>query len=502
MNTEEFFLNSDSEQLEKIHGWARAQMASPWASLFGVLLRVAASTPPWVQLPAAVSDRASLNLLCAFVGESGDGKGASDAVARLAWPGGVLELPLGSGEGIAEQFVQRDGGKPPVPVIFTASEIDKLAGIAGRSGSILLSELKAAAMGEPIGQANAKKDTTRIVEAHSYRMCLSLGVQPGHAGVILGGASGGLPQRFLWAPTTDLDAPDLDSDPPAPLDMVLPTWGDGGRVVEVVYGLPEIRSTIRAIRRARLRGEGHRLDGHAMLTRCKVAALLAIMHGSLEVTKREWDWSATVMAVSNDTRAGLERDEAEINRRRFEERGKARAIEKDGFDAGRLDSVIRSILELLRRNGEMSGNELRSGVTSDNRKWFDQAIAELAEDGRIVAIKAGSGFRYRLADPRQGGDSRQGALGQFSGSGDARQGGGGVAPVSSETPSSQKNEPKKLSCQKWYDAWMDNRLAEGHGTVDRFAVLEAGLAAGYNQNQLDVAASTRRKREARLAAAS
>ncbi|WP_212812126.1 MULTISPECIES: hypothetical protein [unclassified Mycolicibacterium] len=27
----EFFLNSGSEQLEKIHGWARARYAAPWA---------------------------------------------------------------------------------------------------------------------------------------------------------------------------------------------------------------------------------------------------------------------------------------------------------------------------------------------------------------------------------------------------------------------------------------------------------------------------------------
>lgn len=161
---EEFFLNSGSEQLEKIYRWARARYAAPWAVFFGVLLRVAASVPSSVQLPPVIGGRASLNLFCAFVGKSGSGKGVSDNVARAAWPADIIELPIGSGEGIAEQFARGKTNEPSIPVIFTVSEIDKLAGIAGRAGSILLAELKAAAMGESIGQANAKADTSRIIK--------------------------------------------------------------------------------------------------------------------------------------------------------------------------------------------------------------------------------------------------------------------------------------------------------------------------------------------------
>lgn len=99
MHDEEFFLKSGSEQLRKVHEWARARYMSPWAVLFGVLLRVAASVPPEVQLPPVVGGRASLNLLCAFVGSSGTGKGNSAKVAALAWPVEILTRPLGSGQG-------------------------------------------------------------------------------------------------------------------------------------------------------------------------------------------------------------------------------------------------------------------------------------------------------------------------------------------------------------------------------------------------------------------
>lgn len=260
----------------------------------------------------------------------------------------------------------------------------------------------------------------------------------------------------------------------------------------IIYGLPEIRSTIRATRLSRLLGEGNPLDGHAFLTRCKVAAVLAIMHGSFEVTKREWDWSATVMEVSNATRAGLERDEAAIHRRRFEERGMERAGERDGYDAGRLDSVTRSILDQLRNKDDwMSWSDLRSGVTSGNRKWFDEAMAKLANDGQIVSTKSGSGVRCRLAGDRQGGDARQGDLTQFNRGGNSRQGGGLVETMCLENPSSPEVEPKKLSCQKWFDGYVDEKRAKGEFTLDAFAVREAGIAAGYKRGNINVAISAR-----------
>ncbi|WP_062890926.1 hypothetical protein [Mycobacterium avium] len=85
MSKNQFFLESGSDQLRKVYEWARARHVSPWAALFGVLLRVSAAVPPYVQLPGVIGDRASLNLLCAFVGRSGSGKGASAKVAALAW---------------------------------------------------------------------------------------------------------------------------------------------------------------------------------------------------------------------------------------------------------------------------------------------------------------------------------------------------------------------------------------------------------------------------------
>jgi len=491
---DEFFLNSDSEQLERIYRWARARYAAPWAVFFGVLLRVAASVPPAVQLPPVIGGCASLNLFCAFVGKSGSGKGVSDNVARAAWPGDIIELPIGSGEGIAERFARGKPGEASVPVIFTVSEIDKLAGIAGRAGSILLAELKAAAMGEPIGQANAKEDTTRIVAAQSYRMCLSVGAQPGHTRVIFDDTTGGTPQRFLWAPTTNPDMPEVATDAPAPLDTALPTWeaGDDG-VVEIVYGPPEIERTIVAAHLARQRGEGNALDGHTLLMRCKVAALLAIMHGRAVVT--EWDWrkSRQVMAVSDKTRESLLLQETKAKADAQRERGKNEAIRAEGRERHEIESVKNSIVAALRkRGGEASGSDLNTALgKSQRRKWLAPALAELAEEGRVVEIPVAGGARYRLVEAVQGEQPVQWATPQFNGGERAVQAERPTQPGSPINRISSEISGPKVACQKWFDAYLAEQRKHGHSAVEGSAVRQAGQAAGYSLNSLYVAANKR-----------
>ncbi|CDQ45689.1 hypothetical protein [Mycolicibacterium neoaurum] len=491
---EEFFLNSGSDQLEKIYRWARARYAAPWAVFFGVLLRVAASVPPSVQLPPVIGGRASLNLFCAFAGKSGSGKGVSDNVARAAWPDDIIELPIGSGEGIAEQFSRGKAGAAGIPVIFTASEIDKIAGIAGRAGSILLAELKAAAMGEPIGQANAKEDTTRIVVAHSYRMCLSVGAQPGHTGVLFNDTTGGTPQRFLWAPTTDPSMPDTATEPPPPLDTALPIWepGEDG-VVEVVYGPPEIKQTIVAAHIARQRGEGNALDGHILLMRCKVAALLGIMHGRVEVNQWDWDMSAEVMAVSEQTRTELvdHGTKAAIEQARRE--GEKRAAINEAQARYALESVKASIVRFL-AVGEQAGGDLkrRLGSSTGRRKFFDEAIAELIDENAIEPVRVTGGTRYRLIHCGHGDQTGHPTNSHVKAGDRPGHGDHGGSATDPDNHQEEKAGKATLSCQKWFDQHIAERVAAGETIVESSAVYDAGRAAGYSDGSLYVAKTKRR----------
>ena len=403
-DTARFFLESGSPQLEKIHSWARARYAAPWAVFGAVLLRVAASVGPNVQLPGLIGGRASLNLLCAFVSASGGGKGISDKVARLAWPTPILELPIGSGEGIAAAFKKPDkpdaDDEPVISAIFNVPEIDTLAGIAGRQGSILLAQLKSMAMGEQLGQSNASKATSRIVSAHSYRCCMSVGAQPGHTGVLFDDTTGGTPQRFLWFPTTDATMPDTRSPDPEAMDTTLPRW-TGHADVEIQYGPEEIAQTVIAAHLARQRGQAEALDGHAMLTRCKVAAVLAIMHQRSVVSEWDWERSADVMAISDQTRDWIVNEAKRAARAKVHDRAVARATGDAIYDDRILEGVKRSIVRMLERDGEQVGGNLRRRLGKrEKRELFDQAIS-LLEGSGLVSSRPGehSSVKYRIGSP-------------------------------------------------------------------------------------------------------
>lgn len=486
---DEFFLGSGSAQLEKIHAWARARCVAPWAVMFGVLLRAAACVPPNVQLPPVIGGRASLNLLCAFVGKSGTGKGASAKVAALAWPAEVATLPVGSGQGIAERFTKRNAAEIE-PVIFDIPEIDTLAGLSASHGSILLPTLKSLAMGEQLGQANATKDTSRNVPAHSYRACVSIGAQPGHTDVLFNDATGGTPQRFLWVTVTDPNIPDGLFPDPEPLSTAMPLWTpkeDG--VVEIVYAAPEIERLIRATHIARQRGNGDPLDGHALLTRCKVAALLAIMHQRFEVTLWDWKLSGQIMQVSDAARASLRQQEAEIRAAELRERGRNDALRHEGRDDYQLESVKNSVVTVLnKRRGSASGSDVNSAMGKPHRrKLLPQAIAELLEEGRVTAVSVAGGTRYQLAGPVQGEPTVQVVLPQVN------MDELGVQPERSATVLSVQNRTSRFageagqSCQKWFDAYIADLRAQGRVAVDASVVRAAGVAAGFKRGNVDVA---------------
>ncbi|MED5802943.1 hypothetical protein VX037_18115 [Gordonia sp. Z-3] len=398
MTDDEFF--STTEQLKTIRGWAHARYAAAWAVLVQVLLRVSASTEPNVQLPGVIGGRASLNLFGVFVSPSGGGKGISDKVARLAWPASIEERPSGSGEGIAATFMppKREGVERITRAVISVPEIDTLAGQASRQGSTILGQLKAAAMGELIGQGNASEATTRIVQAHTYRLCMSIGAQPAHTGVIFDDTTGGTPQRMLWAMTIDPDMPaDAPADPES-LDTRLPIWTpDAHGVVEIAYGPAEIREQIIAAHIARQRGEADALDGHAMLTRCKVAATLAILHHRSVVSDLDWALSAKVMEYSNRTRDWVVAESKKVARQKVRDRAMARAAGDEIISDRRLDRAKAGILRWLERDGELSKRDLRPKLKADIRDQFTTALAELVADGLILERAVPNGSKYRLS---------------------------------------------------------------------------------------------------------
>lgn len=483
--TKAFFLESDSDQLKKIYRWARARYAAPWATFGAVLLRVAASTSPHVQLPGVIGGRASLNMMAVFVAASGGGKGISDATARLAWPADIHEEGLGSGQGISELFKEPKNPEDRITrAIFMVPEIDHLAALDAGQGNNTRATLKAAVMGERLGSKGASSATSRMVAPHTYRMCLSVAGQFGHCGVILDDATGGSPQRTLWFPSTDPQMPDARSTDPAPLNTDLPPWALASETVEIQYGPPEIKETIIAAHLARQRGDGDALDGHAMLVRCKVAAVLAIMHGRSVVSEADWELSATVMAVSDDTRNVVLEHARQAARAKIRDRAISRAVGEDFYDASRLETVKRSIMRMLERDGEQAGGDLRRRLGKrEKRELFDQAIALLEADG-LVASREGTynGQRFTYWSPLTSAvtprNSRSEPVTQV------------VTPDHPATVTdldsrrSHETERPKVSCPDWLAQYIADRREAGETTVTTFAVYSAGQTSGHSKGSI------------------
>ncbi len=435
--------------LRAVRDWARARRAGPYALLGEVLLQIAARIPPQVVLPplgsgSGTQGAASLNQLYASVGRSGLSKGLGHQLGAeiIAWPAGIsapVYAPLGSGEGIAATYVacQRDEDRQFVMLrlawsaVFAATEVDKLAALLGRRAATLGGVLRSAWSGEPLGEANATEERRRHVARHTYRAGLIVQVQPGRGGTLLNSdeTAAGTPQRILWLSAADPDLPDLAPDAPPMLAWTAPD--------EITTQLSEIdlrgldrlgeldlatipvcktaRDAIDSAAVARHRGEADALDGHALLVREKLAAVLGAFLGRYGVTDETWQLAGHLMSASDRTRSAVSRALAEQAERENDARGHAEArraqIVGDELDAAMAAKTAGRIRELL-RDGEdwTTRSALRRGVNPRQRDHIDDALALLLRGGEIEARRVtreaagygGEGREYRITDGHPG----------------------------------------------------------------------------------------------------
>ncbi|MGP5082566.1 hypothetical protein ACTXJ8_12365 [Corynebacterium variabile] len=382
---------------------ARARMGSPWAVLGVVMAATVAATGPHVQLPALVGGPGSLNVLVGLVGEPGGGKGTAEGIAHHLFtvtdyngtPIEVPELPLGTGEGIAELFTRRElpgdetsATATPDRVVFRVPEIDALTAASSKRESTILPVLRQAFMGEPLGHTGASRATTRNVPAHTYRLAVVMGIQPRRSGGLLNDADGGTPQRVLWLPVAYAGAPDTTPPAPAPFTVRLP---EGTRTaygnMPVTITLPaSVAELVRTNRLRRLRGEAiEGLDGHLLLTQEKTAAALALMDSRTNVTETDWaaagaiiDLSAATRRVCQDARKGADQDED----RRAGERAETR---RDASERKRMDTVRNRTLERLRAAGSaVAFRSLSRPLNSNQRRLLPDVLDELVEGGLVT----------------------------------------------------------------------------------------------------------------------
>lgn len=486
LNDDEFW--SATDQLKLIHQWARASYVAPWALLVAVLLRVIASTGPRVMLPGPPAP-ASLNMGVVLVGRSGAGKGVTDKLSRVVWPAEIHEEGLGSGQGIAELFKETKDPEDRIDrALITVSEIDHLAALNAGQGNNTRAAIKAALTGDRLGSKGASQATTRAVPADSYRLCISISGQHGHCGVLLDDVTGGTPQRPVWMAVSDPDMPqELGPTPDHVLDTNLPKWALSGEQVLIQYGPPEIREYINEGLWASGRGAVDALDGHRTLTRLKVASALAILDHRSVIDETDWRLSEIIMAKSDATRQSVIEYDRQAARAKVRERAVARVAGEDFYDASRLETVKRSILRMLERDGEQSGADLRRRLgRKEKRELFDQAIGLLEGDGLVSPVPGlQKGVRYRLGGHRDHSghpSNQQVNEGDHVGHRDRP-----ASVTDLDTRRSHETKRPEEPCTKWLRSHL--RTVDEPNT-STFALQAAAKRHGYTEKELAVAIST------------
>lgn len=385
---------------------AHAEGCSADVLFYSSLARLSGMLSHHFRAVTGIGGRASLNIFSAIVGGSGTGKSTGSSLTRTLMPALDEEfrdgLPVGSGEGIAEAFmgtveeptgevIQRgkNTGDPVMRRVrkqvrhnafFYVDEGQTIAKLGERSGSVLGETLRRAAVGETLGQTNASEERTRYVPAGSYSLGLLVGFQPSTALPVLGDASTGTPQRFLWGWADDPSIPDVPPIWPGAIDFH-PGRKRPGDPVDIRF--PErIKSLLWSERVGRNRGEIEvaELDGHAGLIKVKVAALFALLENREYVTEEDWELAEIVWEASCGVRDALvaraER-EAAAERQRQDDAKVQQELRTHQAKAD-ADTALERVARLVRKHASQVGGitwgELRRRIASRDRDLIGKAV--------------------------------------------------------------------------------------------------------------------------------
>lgn len=418
-------LFASSHELAHVAAFADSRRAGQWATLSGVLLRVVLAVPHQVVLPAIIGGEVSLNLFLALIGVSGGGKGTADKAAAEAFrlSVGTLEraavrhplLPIGTGEGINRTYARSSPhpvtGTPSVTfhqraALFGCRDIATVAALTGRSGSTFVPELLKANMGEELGFANADRDRRVILPMHSYRLCLSAGVQPDNGAVLLNdqARTDGLPQRFLWVPVREGRARRGVAGSVDPATLVLPDYGvdpfalaegDDDTLESPLVPLEVAGSIERLIVETDAAKDGDvfgrtadPLAGHRLLTQLKLAAAFAAMHGRTEVGEEDWSRAGQLAAVSAAALECVVAASVTAAERESTTRGQLDGVRQAAADETRSDRKLHRVRDRIHRHLADTGGWVSSGtisrlVTRGDRGHIDAALRSLCVTGEV-----------------------------------------------------------------------------------------------------------------------
>jgi hypothetical protein len=412
-------------ELRLIRQAAYSRELSADAVLGAVLARVSAGAAHQLRIPAIVTAVAYLSLLVNLIGGPSSGKsGANDVAGEVLpfadpvdYPGHfevIGQLPIGSGEGLVEAlFIFKEVLIPGTTKTkrvkhqefhnahFYVDEGVTATTLGERSGSVLVETLRTIWSGGTLGQSNASEDRKRKVEKGQYNIGVCMALQPEAAGKLLAGAPVGTPQRFVWFSATDPNMPDVD--PPWPfsstLPLRLPDWREisKGGPHEIVVARSiwnEIQVNTKPLRRGEV--ELELMQAHADLLRLKLAALLAILAGRLEVNDQDWQLAGMIKSTSDGVREYVQqevsKDEARKESATSKRLSRRQVDAVSAVDQHRTVECAERIRTKVKVQPGVTAARVREGLTPRLRDAFEDGL-EYAVAEKWVVEKAEAGLR-------------------------------------------------------------------------------------------------------------
>jgi hypothetical protein len=193
---------------------------------------------------------------------------------------------------------------------------------------------------------------------------LVIGFQPSTVQPLLSDTGTGLAQRFTFASATDPSIPDVPPAWPGEI-KIKPGYTD------ITFDAA-VTAVIRTDVLARVRGEAAEGDEHGMLTKARLGALLAALHGESHVDGRFWELAGLLWGTSCTVRESLrqagkadaERQETVTNQRMARrEVVKVRAVEDD-----LLDRAVTAAARYITANPGCTERDAWNGLNSKLRK--------------------------------------------------------------------------------------------------------------------------------------
>lgn len=405
--------------LDHIRTAAHARLVSADLALHVVLAKLAARRGHELWFDTG-RGRTSLNYFAALVALSGIGKSTGAAAVDddlMPLPACLTnrtddnpeedvyrEIPGGSGEGIAEAYIgevevkvgETSKGEPKTKKVrrqvrhnafISIDEGEALVRTGERTGATVLTTLRSAWVGETIGQANGRAETTRVVKRGTYSLGMIVGFQPNTALPLLAETAGGTAQRFPWVSAADPTIPDEPVEHPGSLPDVLTDAEFAHTLRTGRIGFPDhVVAQLRADHLAKVRGEVVVApeDSHEPLMRCKMAALLALLDGQSDVADVHWELAGVMWRTSCAVRDVL----VEHGRQQQARDREAVAREKVAL-AERIKAVEGQVDKKLLRLAKVLGEHVveakglgraaaRKVLNSRDRDLYEQ-IVELGE---------------------------------------------------------------------------------------------------------------------------